>query len=114
MTHKTYATFKLSDWSAAHLLDEELDCQTFLTSYSRSSPCAEKASGNLDVCRSLFFIHMQECYTVVTGGVECSKFILKEKYDYIFYTGSTQVGRIVMKEAAANITPVTLELGGKR
>ena len=55
----------------------------------------------------------QECYAVVTGGVDCSKAVLREKYDYILYTGSTNVGRIVMKQAAENLTPVTLELGGK-
>ena len=39
---------------------------------------------------------------------------LKERYNYIFYTGSTAVGKIVMAEAAKTLTPVTLELGGKR
>jgi aldehyde dehydrogenase (NAD+) len=39
--------------------------------------------------------------------------LLKEKFDMIFYTGSTRVGRIVMKAAAENLTPVVLELGGK-
>ena len=55
----------------------------------------------------------QDCYAVVTGGVDCSKTLLQERFDYIFYTGSTNVGRLVMKQAAKNITPVTLELGGK-
>ncbi len=40
--------------------------------------------------------------------------ILKEKFDYIFYTGSTTVGKIVYEAAAKHLTPVTLELGGKR
>ena len=40
--------------------------------------------------------------------------MLRERYDYMFYTGSTNVGRLVMKQAAEHITPVTLELGGKR
>ena len=43
-----------------------------------------------------------------------SQTALKERFDYIFYTGSTAVGRIVMRAAAENLTPVTLELGGKR
>ena len=43
-----------------------------------------------------------------------SQTVLKERFDYIFYTGSTAVGRIVMRAAAENLTPVTLELGGKR
>ena len=40
--------------------------------------------------------------------------VIKEHFDYIFYTGSTSVGKIVMKAAAEYLTPVTLELGGKR
>jgi acyl-CoA reductase-like NAD-dependent aldehyde dehydrogenase len=49
----------------------------------------------------------------VEGGVEISRQLLAEKFDYIFYTGSTAVGRVVMEAAARNLTPVTLELGGK-
>lgn len=54
-----------------------------------------------------------ECYPVITGGTEVSQALLKERFDYILYTGSTQVGKIVMESAAKNLTPVTLELGGK-
>lgn len=39
--------------------------------------------------------------------------LLKEKFDYIFFTGSTSIGKIVMEAAAKHLTPVTLELGGK-
>ncbi len=39
--------------------------------------------------------------------------LLREKYDYIFFTGSTKVGKTVMEAAAKNLTPLTLELGGK-
>jgi aldehyde dehydrogenase (NAD+) len=54
-----------------------------------------------------------EYIAVVTGAVETSKALLAEKFDKIFFTGSPGVGRIVMKAAADNLTPVTLELGGK-
>ena len=50
---------------------------------------------------------------VVEGGKEESSFLLEQDFDYIFYTGSTRVGKIVMQKAAENFTPVTLELGGK-
>ena len=50
---------------------------------------------------------------VVTGGVKESEALLKEKFDYIFYTGGINVGKIVMRAAAENLTPITLELGGK-
>ncbi len=50
---------------------------------------------------------------VFNGGVETSTGLLKERYDYIFFTGSTFVGKIVYQAAAKHLTPVTLELGGK-
>ncbi|SIR16736.1 aldehyde dehydrogenase [Pontibacter lucknowensis] len=51
--------------------------------------------------------------TVVQGGVPTTQLLLAQRFDYIFFTGSTQVGRVVMKAAAEHLTPVTLELGGK-
>ncbi|NBI30859.1 aldehyde dehydrogenase [Chengkuizengella marina] len=50
---------------------------------------------------------------VVEGGVETSTQLLKEPFDYIFFTGSVPVGKIVMEAASKNLTPITLELGGK-
>ncbi|HID0824018.1 TPA: aldehyde dehydrogenase [Clostridium botulinum] len=50
---------------------------------------------------------------VITGGIEESTALLKEKFDYIFYTGGINVGKIVMRAAAEHLTPITLELGGK-
>lgn len=50
---------------------------------------------------------------VVEGGVEISQQLLEEKFDYIFFTGGTAIGKIVMQAAAKHLTPVTLELGGK-
>lgn len=50
---------------------------------------------------------------VIEGAVEETQKLLSMKFDYIFFTGSTNVGRIIMKAAAENLTPVTLELGGK-
>lgn len=51
--------------------------------------------------------------TVIEGGIESSQQLLKEKFDRIFFTGGTAVGKIVMEAAAKHLTPVTLELGGK-
>lgn len=47
------------------------------------------------------------------GGIENNKALLKGRFDKIFFTGSVNVGKIVMKAAAENLIPVTLELGGK-
>lgn len=50
---------------------------------------------------------------VVTGGVEETQALLQLPWDHIFFTGSTNVGKIVMRAAAEHLSPVTLELGGK-
>ena len=50
---------------------------------------------------------------VVEGGIEVSQAVLEEKFDHIFFTGSTAIGKLVMQAAAQHLTPVTLELGGK-
>lgn len=51
--------------------------------------------------------------TVVEGGREENTFLLEQRFDYIFFTGGVTVGKMVMEKAAENLTPVTLELGGK-
>lgn len=63
--------------------------------------------------RCSFFTYFQECYHVVLGGVAESTELLKNRFDYIFYTGSGRVGKIIYEAAAKHLTPVTLELGGK-
>jgi len=50
---------------------------------------------------------------VVNGGAEFTQSLLEKRWDYIFFTGSVPVGKIVAQAAAKNLTPVTLELGGK-
>lgn len=55
----------------------------------------------------------EEYITVIEGGVEASQALLKEKFDYIFFTGSVPVGKVIMEAASKHLTPVTLELGGK-
>jgi coniferyl-aldehyde dehydrogenase len=50
---------------------------------------------------------------VVTGGPEAAQALCALPFDHILFTGSTAVGKLVMQAAAANLTPVTLELGGK-
>ena len=52
-------------------------------------------------------------FHVIEGGVPETTELLKLKFDKIFYTGSTAVGKIIMRSAAEHLTPVVLELGGK-
>lgn len=61
---------------------------------------------------------LRECFSpeyvaVVTGGRNENQALLKQHFDKIFFTGSENVGRQVLRSAAENLTPVTLELGGK-
>ena len=51
--------------------------------------------------------------SIIEGGSEVNKLLLEEQFDYIFFTGSTEVGKKVMHSAARHLTPVSLELGGK-
>ncbi|WP_369405127.1 aldehyde dehydrogenase family protein [Piscibacillus salipiscarius] len=51
--------------------------------------------------------------TVVQGGPEISQELLDQSLDYIFFTGSVPVGKIVMEKASKQLIPITLELGGK-
>ncbi len=60
--------------------------------------------------RSVFPV---EYVSVVEGGVATNTRLLEQKWDYIFFTGGTEVGRIVAQAAAKHLTPTTLELGGK-
>lgn len=52
-------------------------------------------------------------FHAVEGDAETTQSLLSEPLDYIFFTGSTHVGKIIMKSAAEQLTPLTLELGGK-
>ena len=49
----------------------------------------------------------------MAGDARITTALLQQRFDYIFYTGSSQVGKVVLQAAAKHITPVTLELGGK-
>jgi len=55
----------------------------------------------------------KDCIKVVCGGVPETTSLLSQRFDYIFYTGSTAVGRIIGEAANKHLTPCTLELGGK-
>ena len=67
-----------------------------------------------DILQSLFAKHFDADYiTVITGEVETAVQFSELPFDHMVYTGNTEIGRRVMMAAAKNLTPVTLELGGK-
>jgi len=55
----------------------------------------------------------EEVLAIVVGGIEFSQYFAALPWDHLTYTGNTEVGRLIMQAAARNLTPVTLELGGK-
>lgn len=63
-----------------------------------------------DIIEAIF---EKEHVVSVQGGIPVATELLKQRWDYIFFTGSVAVGKIVAKAAAKHLTPVTLELGGK-
>ncbi|XP_034475825.1 aldehyde dehydrogenase, dimeric NADP-preferring isoform X3 [Drosophila innubila] len=54
-----------------------------------------------------------DCYPIICGGPSETAELLNQRFDYIFYTGSTRVGKIIHAAANKHLTPTTLELGGK-
>ena len=55
----------------------------------------------------------REVVAITNGNHELSDYLLEQKFDYIFFTGSSRIGKHVMRKAAENLIPVSLELGGK-
>lgn len=104
----------MSPWNYPFLLtiDPLVDAiaagNTAILKSSAYSPCTSAVIAQM--LRELF---PENYIAVVTGGRAENTCLLKEHFDYIFFTGSQNVGREVMKHAAAFLTPVTLELGGK-
>ncbi|WP_375510123.1 aldehyde dehydrogenase [uncultured Nostoc sp.] len=75
---------------------------------------SEIASHTSDIIAKIIAKNFDPAYlAVIEGGVEASQKLLAEKFDHIFFTGGTAVGKIIMAAAAKYLTPVTLELGGK-
>ncbi|KAB0793510.1 hypothetical protein PPYR_13130 [Photinus pyralis] len=75
---------------------------------------SEVASATSKLLEELVLKYLdKQCFHVYNGGVPETTELLQERFDYIFFTGSTQVGKIVHAAANKYLTPVTLELGGK-
>ncbi len=75
---------------------------------------SEISANSSKVLKKIIEEAFQENYVcVIEGDHEVAQNLLSLKFDYIFFTGSSNVGKIVMRAAAENLTPLTLELGGK-
>ncbi len=75
---------------------------------------ASYAKNTSNIIKKLLGECFDERYvSVVLGGREENSALLEQRFDYIFFTGSVSVGKFVAEKASKNLTPVTLELGGK-
>lgn len=76
-------------------------------------PSAYSANTSAVISRLIKDCFDEKYIAVIEGGREANQELLKERFDYIFFTGSISVGKTVMEAASKHLTPVTLELGGK-
>ena len=76
-------------------------------------PSAYSSATSALIARMIKELFPQKYVTVIEGGRKENEALLSEKFDYIFFTGSVSVGKLVMEKAAKHLTPVSLELGGK-
>jgi len=96
----------------------QLSLSPMITALAAGNTCilkpSEVAENTMKAMAKIINENFPEEYLFVAqGGVDEITEILKFKFDKIFFTGSTKVGQIVYEAAAKNLTPVTLELGGK-
>lgn len=69
---------------------------------------------NFELIKTLHSRYLdKDCYPVITGDGRQTTQLLQHKFDYIFFTGSPTIGKIIHQAAAKTLTPTTLELGGK-
>lgn len=90
------------------LIDAIAAGNTVVLKLSAYSPHTNKAIK--EVIDSVF---PPEYVTVLFGGAQINQALMETQFDYVFFTGSKRVGRLVYENAAKRLTPVTLELGGK-
>lgn len=104
----------MSPWNYPFLLSME----PLVDAIAAGNTCIIKPSAySLETSKVLVKI-VRNCFkpeyvNIVTGGREENSCLLRQKFDYIFFTGSQAVGKEVLRNAAKYLTPVTLELGGK-
>ena len=104
----------MSPWNYPFLLTME----PLIGAIAAGNCCIVKPSAYSPAASAVIRDILTQCFppeyvAVVEGGRAENQALLDQKFDYIFFTGSVAVGKEVMARAAAHLTPVTLELGGK-
>ena len=104
----------ISPWNYPFMLSIEPIADAIAAGNSVILKPSEYSPSVSDVLKKLVDMTFERGHVdVVIGGKEECSFLLDQDFDYIFFTGSTRVGKIVMQKASEHFTPVTLELGGK-
>lgn len=104
----------MAPWNYPFLLNMEPLCDAIAAgNCCVLKPSAYAPATSALLKKMLSEVFPQEYITVIEGGREENALLLEERFDYIFFTGSPAVGRLVMEKASRFLTPVTLELGGK-
>lgn len=104
----------MSPWNYPFLLTID----PLVDAISAGNTCVVKPSAYSPATSEVISKLLAECFSpefvaVVTGGRAENTSLLETKFDYIFFTGSMEVGKEVLRKASEHLTPVTLELGGK-
>lgn len=107
-------TLIMSPWNYPFLLTIE----PLVDALAAGNTAVVKPSAYSPYTSALIQELLEECFdpayvAVVTGGRKENSFLLEQPFDYIFFTGSQNMGKEVLRHAAEHLTPVTLELGGK-
>lgn len=104
----------MSPWNYPFMLTIE----PLINAIAAGNTAIVKPSAYSPAVSAIIEIILSECFdphyvAVIQGGRKENAFLLRQKFDYIFFTGSASVGKEVLRHAAEHLTPVTLELGGK-
>jgi aldehyde dehydrogenase (NAD+) len=103
----------LSPWNYPFLLAFEPALGALAAGNCVVLKISQKAANTADVISKILSHFPKELICLIYGEHSLSDFLLNYKFDYIFFTGNTDVGKKVMTKAAENLTPITLEMGGK-
>lgn len=104
----------MSPWNYPFLLAMEPVIGAYSAGNSVLLKTSEYAFNTSEVIKKIIeLVFTKEEVVVIYGGYEENQALLNANFDYIFFTGSERVGRIVYEKAASKLIPVTLELGGK-
>ena len=107
-------TLVMSPWNYPFMLAME----PLAGAIAAGNCCVVKPSAYAPATSAVIAAIVKECFpegyvAVIEGGRQENQELLEQRFDYIFFTGSVSVGKLVMEQAAKHLTPVTLELGGK-